>query len=384
MLVDTGASLSVVKYEAIGDWNIPIHPECITINGIGGKSTTDGYVYLSFSICGKEFKHKFYVLKNLPCVQDGIIGQEFLQKYNCVLNYEHNTLTINECNSSVTIGLELGRLGKNSFITVPPRCEQFFQIYCFENEACVVFPRELCEGVFIAGSICQPKEGMILVQILNTRETEVQLNYFKPDIDYLSNYNICSFKKEDLSGERVRKLLSLIKLQHLNKEESMSIQNICAKFADVFYLPGDKLGTCNLYEQKIQLKPNSDPVYTKQYRLPFSQRNEIENQIQKMLSNDIIEPASSEWSSPILLVPKKLEDNKKSWRLVVDFRKLNDRILDDKFPLPNITDILDSLSGAIYFSQLDLTQAYYQAKLNSDSREYTAFTTPSGDRKSVV
>ncbi|KAH9645165.1 hypothetical protein HF086_005710 [Spodoptera exigua] len=80
MLVDTGASLSVVKYETIRDWNIPLQPECITINGIGGKSTTDGYVYIPFSICGKEFKHKFYVLKNLPCIQDGIIGQEFLKQ----------------------------------------------------------------------------------------------------------------------------------------------------------------------------------------------------------------------------------------------------------------------------------------------------------------
>lgn len=272
MLIDTGASLSVVKYEAITDWQIPIYPECITINGIGGKSTTDGYVYIPFSICGKEFKHKFYVLKNLPCLQDGIIGQEFLKKYNCVLNYEHNTLTIN---NSITIGLESGKLHRNLYITIPPRCEKLFQIQCFKSEPCVVFPRELCEGVFIAGSICQPKEGKIIIQILNTRETELQLNYFKPDIDNLNNYNICSFEKQNISGERVKKLLSLIKLQHLNKEESISIQNICAKYADVFYLPGDKLGTCNLYEQKIQLKPNSDPVSIKQYRLPFSQRNKL-------------------------------------------------------------------------------------------------------------
>lgn len=172
--------------------------------------------------------------------------------------------------------------------------------------------------------------------------------------------------------------MNLLNFDHLNSEETSSIQNICAKFSDVFHLPNDKLSTTNLYEQSIQLKPGADPVYTKQYRLPFSQREEIETQVKKMLSENIIEPAKSEWSSPVLLVPKKSSDNSKKWRLVIDFRKLNTRILDDKFPLPNINDILDSLSGSMYFSQLDLSQAYYQTKLKPESRKYTAFTTPSG------
>lgn len=63
-------------------------------------------------------------------------------------------------------------------------------------------------------------------------------------------------------------------------------------------------------------------------------------------------------------MPKKGEHrDKKSWRLVIDYRKLNEKLEDDKFRLPNITEILDSLSGAIYFSHLDLSQSYYQVKL---------------------
>lgn len=377
-LIDTGASLSVVKYDTISSWNISIHPERILIKGIGGKLQTEGYVHIPIVICGKEYVHKFYVLKYLPCIQDGLIGQDFLIKYNCILNYENNTLTLNYSEDSVTLHFGVGKIGSNTFIKVPPRCEKVFQIDCCLKDACVIFPKQLCEGVFIAGSICQPKDGKIALQILNTRETEVGLSNFKPDIDLLFHYNICSFEKQNSDADRVRKLLNLIKLEHLNKEERSSLQNICAKFSDVFFIPGDKLGTCHLYEQNIQLKPHADPVYTKQYRLPFSQRNEIENEVKKLLTNNIIEPANSEWSSPVLLVPKKSDDNTKRWRLVIDFRKLNDRILDDKFPLPNITDILDSLSGAIYFSQLDLTQAYYQSSLHKDSRKYTAFTTPSG------
>lgn len=93
-----------------------------------------------------------------------------------------------------------------------------------------------------------------------------------------------------------------------------------------------------------------------------------------MLKEGIIEPCQSEWSSPILLVPKKTDQNgNKKWRLVIDYRKLNNCIHDDKFPLPNITEILDSLSGCMYFSHLDLHQGYYNVKLNPDSSKYTAF-----------
>lgn len=93
-----------------------------------------------------------------------------------------------------------------------------------------------------------------------------------------------------------------------------------------------------------------------------------------MLSEGIIEPTRSEWSSPVLLVPKKSDmNNEKKWRLVVDYRKLNNIIEHDKFPLPNITEVIDSLSGSIYFSQLDLSSAYYQVSLHPDSRKFTAF-----------
>lgn len=53
-------------------------------------------------------------------------------------------------------------------------------------------------------------------------------------------------------------------------------------------------------------------------------------------------------------------------------------IQDDKFPLPNITEILDSLSGCIYFTHLDLYQGFYQVSLNPESRNITSFATSTG------
>lgn len=132
-------------------------------------------------------------------------------------------------------------------------------------------------------------------------------------------------------------------------------------------------------QQTISVKPNTQPKYVKPYRLPQSSKPEIQKQIEQMIRDDIIEHTNSEWNSPILLVPKKSSsNNEKKWRLVIDYRKINQVIENDKFPLPNITDILDSLAGAAYFTHLDLQQSYYQANLDSDSRKVTAFTTHTG------
>ena len=114
--------------------------------------------------------------------------------------------------------------------------------------------------------------------------------------------------------------------------------------------------------------------------MPHSQKQEIHKQVEDLLNNDIIEPSVSEWSSPILIVPKKSENGKKKFRLVIDYRLVNNQIENDKFPLPNINDIFDSLAGAVYFSHLDLSQGFYQVELNPVSRPCTAFST---DKRSL-
>ena len=99
-----------------------------------------------------------------------------------------------------------------------------------------------------------------------------------------------------------------------------------------------------------------------------------------MIKDKVIEPAKSPWSAPLLIAPNKKKTTKeKKWPVVIDYRKLNTKIKNDKFPLPNIAEILDSLSGATYFTHLDLTQGYYQTELDETSRPCTAFTTNTGE-----
>ena len=105
---------------------------------------------------------------------------------------------------------------------------------------------------------------------------------------------------------------------------------------------------------------------------------EINKQISQMLEDEIIEPSKSPWNFPLIVVPKKSNNEEKKWRIVVDFRKLNNITVNDVFPLPNISDILDHLGKSKYFSTIDLANGYHQICLNDADKEKTAFSTSLG------
>lgn len=383
-LVDTGASLSVIRNDALPN-SFPLFGDETIINGIAGQIRASGYAYIKLvhrnNELETEFNTKCYVFNNIPLKADGILGLDFLMRYGANINLENNIITLIKNGVEYTLKLydTIDYSEQNLFIPARSESIHFIHLDSKIKEDCIIGSKQLAENIFLAGGIVSIKNNKIPVKILNTNEHNVMLPIFKPELFALQHYNLCEFKVGPKNVERSKVLLETIDLKHLNNEEKTSIHDICSKYADIFFLPGDKLTTANVIEQSITLKPNIRPVYVKQYRLPQSLKGEVNKQVQEMLQNDIIEEAKSEWSSPVLLVPKKTADNKNlKWRLVIDYRKLNECIVDDKFPLPNITEILDSLSGSIYFSNLDLNQGYYQVSLDKNSRTYTAFTTSTG------
>uniref|UniRef100_A0AAV2MGF7 ribonuclease H n=1 Tax=Knipowitschia caucasica TaxID=637954 RepID=A0AAV2MGF7_KNICA len=89
-----------------------------------------------------------------------------------------------------------------------------------------------------------------------------------------------------------------------------------------------------------------------------------------MLAAGIIEPSSSPWAAPLVLVRKRLG----GWRFCVDYRRLNAVTKKDSYPLPRIDDALDYISGSSWFSSLDMRSGYWQVELSPQARAKTAFT----------
>jgi len=144
------------------------------------------------------------------------------------------------------------------------------------------------------------------------------------------------------------------------------------------WAPG-RLGVIDATEHRIDLQPGTRPIRSMPYRQGPALRAKAEAEIRKMLDAGVIEPATSEWASPVVLVPKK----DASLRFCVDYRRLNAKTVGDAYPLPRIDDCLDSLGNATIFTTLDCNAGYWQVPVAPADRDKTTFTSYMGTYRYV-
>lgn len=231
-------------------------------------------------------------------------------------------------------------------------------------------------------SNCQIKD--CITTVINNRGIVEVTNPTRHDIvfsmDRPISAELCNIQctRTEQPTDRVNEVLSRLRTDHLNIEERSNLESLCAQYADIFYLDGEPLTFTNKIKHSIRTT-DEVPIYTKTYRYPFIHRQEVQDQISKMLDQGIIQPSQSAWSSPIWVVPKKADaSGKTKWRIVVDFRKLNEKTIDDKYPIPNIADVLDKLGNCHYFTTLDLASGFYQVEMNPEDIQKTAFNVEHG------
>ena len=113
------------------------------------------------------------------------------------------------------------------------------------------------------------------------------------------------------------------------------------------------------------------PIRSIPYRIPLVWREKLREEIRELLDQDIIQPSTSSWGSPVVTVKKK--DG--SLRMCVDYRKLNKVTVEDPYQMPRIDELIDRQEGAKYLTTLDLTKGYYQVPVCKQDQEKTAFVT---------
>lgn len=126
-------------------------------------------------------------------------------------------------------------------------------------------------------------------------------------------------------------------------------------------------------ETRIILNDDS-VVHINPRRFAPREKEVVDKTVDEWLKAGIIRESASEYASPVTLAPKK--DG--SFRVCVDYRQLNRKIVRDCYPMKNIEDQVDKLKGAKVFTTLDLKNSFLHVPVEASSQKYTSFVTHSG------
>ena len=240
-------------------------------------------------------------------------------------------------------------------------------------------------GVLMARTVVSPKDGEVPIRLMNLNEEPVTIDVGKTVgllAPAVGATDVCDYggseatqSSEDLDVSFPDHMSSLLDKCHgdLSPLEYQKLSSFLKSYVGIFASPDGKLGRTNLIEHEIETG-DSAPIKQRAWRLPFAKRQVAENEVKRMLAEDIIEPAHGPWASPIVLVTKK--DG--SVRFCVDYRKLNDATRKDAYPLPRITECLDTLAGSKWFCCLHLASGYWQVPMAEKDKPKTAFTVGGG------
>ena len=173
--------------------------------------------------------------------------------------------------------------------------------------------------------------------------------------------------------QKLKKVISDLKFNAIKLDAPLKskLRALIKSQLDVFDKCDSDVGTTDIVFNEIV---TGDFHYLRQpaRRVPYGdQRVSIEYEIEKLINSDIARPSTSPWASPIVMVKKK----HKTWRMCVDYRRINKATKFYCLLLPRLDEALDAFAGFIVFSSLDLTMAYHQVPVAHSDVEQTAFIT---------
>lgn len=312
---------------------------------------------------------------------DGLIGHKMLKESQAVIDFNNSILYCNGVSNKIhykpCIRTPILKIDSNSSIIT--------RIPVDKNNQDIILPKTIVYyNTIVPSGVYKSINYHITAPIENHNNTPIKFVITQPlKVEMLKNtYHEINYynnnKDTNISRENYEYVLNNIRFSHLNKEESNALTKVCSEYRDVFYNPDQPLQFTSSTKHAIETKDDI-PVFTKSYRYPECHKSEVKKQIDDMLAKGIIRPSNSPWSAPIWIVPKKLDaSGTRKWRLVVDYRKLNEKTIDDRYPLPNINEILDKLGRCTYFSTIDLASGYHQIEMKQSDIPKTAFTVDHG------
>jgi hypothetical protein len=184
-------------------------------------------------------------------------------------------------------------------------------------------------------------------------------------MDWLRKYDgviLCAKRaihltQEDSTTVELTTTISANQISVLNQVKGTSLEEIriVQEFPDVFLEEFPGMPPHQDIKLIIELLPVTSSILKRPYRMPMNELVELKKQIAELQAKGFICPSSSPWGVHVLFVEKK--DG--TQRMYVDYRSLNEVTIKNKYPLPQIGDLFDQMTGASVFFKIDLRSGYH-------------------------
>ena len=382
-LLDSGAAVSVVHSAVLADcWHNSITKEREANSAVAADGVpleVLGQVVIPVTLGTFRAEQKFVVVRNLTV--DCILGADFLMEHGAIIDCKAKSLFIGD-NPRVELDLSVMQ---NEVTTHSPVESEELVTTIPES---VVVPARSVVQIVAHVKVTSGQEGVIepltniqtgiprhllvartltkvgteqdvVVQVLNLSPTSttmhrgMKIGTFVPVQD-VHSVGVVSEMAQSSTPESAPVGVDIdLTGTSLTPSQQEQLQNLLSSF-HVFAKAEAPLGRTGIVKHGIQT--SGSPIRQPLRRLPQALKPVVNSEVQKMLSQGIITNSSSPWCSPVVMVKKK--DG--SWRLCIDYRKLNSVTRQDAYPLPRIDSTLDSLSGSKYFTTLDLASGYWR------------------------
>ena len=161
----------------------------------------------------------------------------------------------------------------------------------------------------------------------------------------------------------------------VNSEAVSPVPSYLQQFSDVFSKKSfDTLPSPKEWDHAVELIPGEKPSGCKVYPLSPSEQKELDLFLKENLETGQIRPSKSPMALPVCFIKKK--DG--SLRLVQDYRALNAITVKNKYPLPLISELINKLQGARYFTKLDVRWGFNNVRVKEGDEWKAAFRTNRG------
>jgi transposase InsO family protein len=381
--VDTGSEVSLVPFADVD--GLPLQPSNrILLAANGTQIKVLGQIDAPIKISrGFSIDTSFLVSDQIG---EPMLGMDWLRHHRCRLGFGQGALFVGRRRIPLVKGngsLWCRRVMVAEETTVLPRsqcdipCKTQYRDLTTSAQAWMTESKEIQPGLHVARVVLDDDADNACIRVVNLNEqpallsADLMLGDLHPVMVEVRDENETQTGTTD-DNSLVAKLMDEIS-EDVPADVKERLNELLVEYESIFSTTDHDLGRTMISQHRIDTG-DSRPVRQSLRRQPLPYQAAIDAQLDQMLATGVVEPAASEWAANVVLAKKK--DG--SLRFCIDYRKLNNQTRKDSYPLPRIDACLDALSGAGWFSTLDLRSGYHQVMMNPGDSDKTAFITRRG------